>query len=69
MTRPIAIAPGARAYRAVRGIAYALPGTIIIDEASGIRLRVLETGAVEEVGEVPRRWSASADPCASRRAA
>lgn len=43
----------------------ARPGTVWVDD-SGLRLRVLEDGTVEEIGAIPRR-SAAADPSARRR--
>ena len=55
-----------QAFPFMRGIVLAVPGVIVQDEASGIRVRVLEDGSLEELGEVPRRWSISADPCATR---
>lgn len=61
-------ARAARAWPALRGLAYVVPGTIIIGQA-GEALRVREDGGAEEVNAVPRRWSISADPCATRRAA
>lgn len=69
MIAPVAIdARAARAWPALRGIAYAVPGTIIIG-TTGETLRVLDDGSAEELRAVPRRWSVSADPCAGRRAA
>jgi hypothetical protein len=43
----------------------AVAGTIWIGP-TGERVRILDDGTVEEIGEVPRRWSSSADPCAIR---
>lgn len=40
------------------------PGTIWIGPC-GERVRVLDDGTAEEVGEVPRRWSLAADPTAT----
>lgn len=66
MTRPIAIdARAARAWPALRGIAYAVPGTVI-QGLGGEVLRVREDGSAEEITAVPRRWSAAADPCARK---
>jgi hypothetical protein len=64
----IAILPGVwRGWPAMRGIAYVeRPGVIFVLPDS-TRLRVLADGSAEEIGEVPRRWSRSADPCATRR--
>jgi hypothetical protein len=64
----VAIDPRAtRAWPALRGIAYARPGTVI-QGLGGEVLRVREDGGAEELSAVPRRWSVSADPCAPRRA-
>jgi hypothetical protein len=42
------------------------PGSIWIAPC-GERVRVRDDGTAAEVGEVPRRWSAAADPCAIGR--
>lgn len=39
------------------------PGSVWLGPC-GERVRVLDDGTAEEVGEVPRRWSVAADPCA-----
>ncbi len=63
MTAPVAIdARAARAWPALRGIAFAAPGTIVQGLAGEV-LRVREDGGAEEVNAVPRRWSVAADPC------
>lgn len=69
MTRPVRIDPrAAAAWPALRGIAYALPGTCIVGPV-GEHLLVRDDGGVEEVNAVPARWSISADPTATRSAA
>jgi hypothetical protein len=70
VTAPV-VATDARALRAwpaLRGIAYAVPGTIV-QGLGGEILRVREDGGAEEINAVPRRWSVSADPTAIRSAA
>jgi hypothetical protein len=63
----VALDPRAQhAWPALRGIAYAVPGTIVQGLAGEV-LRVREDGGAEELSAVPRRWSASADPCPPRR--
>ncbi len=42
------------------------PGALFVGP-TGERVRVAADGSAEEVLEVPRRWSASTDPCAGRR--
>ncbi len=54
------------AYPWLRGIAY-VTGPVILVGPDGTRLRVREDGGADEIGEVPRRWSISADPTATRR--
>jgi hypothetical protein len=62
----VPIHPLARAaWPALRGIAYAYPGTVIIG-LGGVVLRVREDGGADEISAVPRRWSAAADPTAGR---
>lgn len=34
---------------------------------TGERVRIYADGSADEVGEIPRRWSASADPTATSR--
>ncbi|WP_242352406.1 hypothetical protein [Anaeromyxobacter sp. SG64] len=59
--------PRARAaWPALGGIAYAVPGTIIIG-LGGEVLRIRDDGGADEISAVPRRWSISADPTASSR--
>ncbi len=57
-----------RAYPWMAGIVLSLPGLILEDEGSGIRVRVLADGSLEELvpGGMPRPSIAS-DPCATRR--
>ncbi len=57
----------ARAWPALRGIAYAAPGTVIMG-LGGEVLLVREDGGAEEIGAVPPRKSVAADPCPGRRA-
>ncbi len=65
--KPIALDP--RALRAWPWLPEKAPtGSVWLGPGSE-RVRVLDDGTAEEVGEVPRRWSAAADPCAARRAA
>lgn len=69
MTAPVAIDPrAARAWSALRGIAYAVPGTVIVG-LGGEVLVVRDDGGAEEIGTVPPRKSVAADPCPGRRAA
>ena len=42
----------------------ATPGGVWIGPC-GERVRVLDDGTAEEIGEAPRRWSIAADPCAT----
>lgn len=50
MIGPVVIDPRARAaYPWMSGIVFAVPGTVIQDEASGIALRVREDGGLEEL--------------------
>ncbi len=66
---PVAIDPrAARAWPALHGIAYAVPGTVIVG-LTGEVLRVREDGGAEEISAVPLRKSIAADPCPTRRAA
>jgi hypothetical protein len=55
-----------RAYPFMDGIVLAVPGLIVEDEASGVRVRVLENGSLEEIGAVPARKSVASDPTAGR---
>jgi hypothetical protein len=69
VTRLVAIDSRATAaWPALRGIAYAVPGTVIVG-LTGETLRVREDGGAEELGAVPLRRSVAADPCPPRRAA
>jgi hypothetical protein len=64
---PVAIDTRAvRAWPALRGIAYAVPGTII-QGLGGEVLRIREDGGAEELSAVPLRRSVAADPCPGRR--
>jgi hypothetical protein len=66
---PVAIdARAARAWPALRGVAYAVPGTVIVG-IGGEVLRVREDGGAEELNAIPARKSVAADPCPPRRAA
>src|SRR6266540_2267217 len=58
----VPIAPAARAaWGALRDIAYASPGTVIVG-LDGTTLRIRDDGGADEVSAVPHRWSVSADP-------
>ncbi len=58
----VAIDPRARAaWGALRDIAYASPGTVIVG-LDGTTLRIRDDGGADEVSAVPHRWSVSADP-------
>lgn len=57
----------AEAWPCLRTFAALAAGAVVVDEASGVRLRMGTDGHVEEIGEVPRRWSASTDPAAGAR--
>ncbi len=70
MTAPVAIDPRARReWPALHGLAYAVPGTVLIGEAGEV-LRVRPDGGVDQVlpGGHPRAGAAS-EPCNARRAA
>jgi photosystem II stability/assembly factor-like uncharacterized protein len=65
-SKVVALDPRARrAWGALSDLAYAAPGVIVVG-LGGEVLRVREDGGAEEVSAVPRRWSAAADPCATR---
>lgn len=65
----VPIHPLARAaWPALRGVAYAQPGTVIVGFGGEV-LRIREDGGAEEISAVPRRWSVAADPCAGRSTA
>lgn len=67
MTNPVQIdRRAARAWPALRGVAYAVPGTVIVG-LGGEVLRVREDGGAEEVNAFPSRRSIAADPTAARR--
>lgn len=69
MIAPVAIdRRAARAWPALHGLAFAVPGTVVVGLGGEI-LRVREDGGAEEVGAVPLRKSVAADPCPPRRAA
>lgn len=69
LDRAVAIdARAARAWPALRGLAFAVPGTVIVG-LGGEVIVVREDGGAEEVNAVPRRWSIAADPCPGRRTA
>lgn len=64
----VAVAAQARAaYPFMRGIVWAVPGIIVEDEASGVRVRVNEYGGLDELGAVPARKSVASDPAPGSR--
>lgn len=68
MIAPVPIDPrAARAWPALRGIAFAVPGTVL-QGLGGEVLRVREDGGAEEISAIPIRRSIAADPCPGRRA-
>ncbi len=51
-TRPVAIDRAARsAFPFMREVVLAMPGAIVEDEASGIRVQVREDGSLDEIGD------------------
>lgn len=65
---PVRIDPrAARAWPALRGIAFAVPGTVI-QGLGGELLVIREDGGAEEVSAIPVRRSVAADPVPGRRA-
>jgi hypothetical protein len=56
-----------RAYPWLRGIAYVQPGTILVGPTGEVLRIRAEDGGGDEVNAIPPRWSAAADPCATRR--
>lgn len=66
MTPPALVAIHPRA-RAAWDLPAALPAGAVVLGLTGERLRVCGCGSVRELLEVPRRWSAIADPTATRR--
>jgi hypothetical protein len=61
------LAPAREAYPFMREIVFAVPGVVVEDEASGVRVRVNERGGLDEIGAVPARKSIAADPTARTR--
>ena len=67
MNRPRTVAIDLRAraaYPFMAGIVLAVPGVIVEDEASGVRVRVLENGSLDELNAIPARKSIASDPTA-----
>ena len=65
MRRPKTVAIDLRAREAypwLLGVVLAVPGLVLEDEGSGIRVRVREDGGLDEIGGIPARRSIASDP-------
>ena len=61
--RTVAIDLRAReAYPWMLGVVLAIPGLVLVDEASGVCVRVREDGGLDEIGGIPARRSIASDP-------